>query len=306
MDEALDRWPELPFARWEDTQATLHMWCQVVGKVKLKLTPFLNEWWNVALFVTARGMTTGLIPYGRGAFQVDFDFMNHSLAILTDAGVSEVTALGPRSVAEFYRDFMARLKAAGIDVAIDPVPTEVPAPVPFDVDHTHASYDADSVNRFWRILLQTDLALQRFRSSFVGKSSPIHFFWGSFDLAYTRFSGRPAPKPEGAPHFFQLAEDQENIAFGFWPGNANMAGTRLGEPAFYSYIYPAPGGYSRATVHPAGAHFNAALGEFILPYGDVRQAASPNDHLLTFFQSAYQVAADLAGWDRPALERQAG
>jgi len=279
------------------------MWTQIVGKVKLELAPFLNEWWNVTFQVTARGMSTGLIPYRDRAFQVDFDFIDHNLSIHTDDGIVKAMSLVPRTVADFYGDFMDTLHAIGIEVAINPIPTEVLDPISCDVNRTNSSYDPDPVHRWWCIQVQTAKVLQRFRSPFAGKSSPIHFFWGSFDLSYTRFSGRPAPVPEGAPSFFQIAEDQENIAFGFWPGMTNFAGVTLGEPAFYSYIYPAPDGYSEASVRPGVAYFDRSLGEFILRYEDIRRAESPEEEILTFFQSAYETAATLAGWDRNALER---
>ena len=295
-------WPELPYEAWEDTLDTLHMWTQVVGKVKLALAPFLNEWWQVAFHITARGMTTGLIPYGDGAFTVDFDFIDHNLVVLTDDGGRKTLSLMPRSVADFYREFMAMLAALGIAVTIDPMPVEVPDPIPFDVDVGHASYDAGAVNRWWRIQVQTARVLQRYRSSFMGKSSPIGFFWGSFDLNATRFSGRPAPLPEG-PRFAQLAEDQENVACGFWPGNPSRPGQPASEPAFYASAYPQPDGFAEAPVQPEAAYFDSALGEFILPYEAARHAPQPETAVLQFFQSVYESAADLAGWDREGLER---
>lgn len=297
------RWPPLPWEEWKDTCETLHMWTQIVGKVKLELAPFLNEWWEVAFPLTARGMTTGLIPYQDRAFQVDFDFVDHNLFIRTDDGVTKALSLIPRSVADFYDDFMATLRAIGIEVTINPLPSEVPNPIPCDVNRVHSSYDPDPVNRWWRIQVQIEKVLQRYRSTFVGKSSPIHFFWGSFDLSHTRFSGRPAPKAKGMPRFFQIAEDQENIASGFWPGNPNAAGMTLGEAAFYSYIYPAPEGYSEASVQPKAAHFDQTFGEFILRYEDLRRAEAPEEDLLAFFQSTYEAAANLAGWDRSTLEK---
>ena len=279
------------------------MWTQIVGKVKLELSPFLNEWWNVTFEVTARGMTTGLIPYRDRAFQIDFDFVDHNLFIHTDGGATKTMALVPRTVADFYGDFLDILASTGIEVTINPVPTEVPNPISCDTDRVHSSYDPDFVNRWWRIQVQTAKVLQRFRSPFVGKSSPIQFFWGSFDLSYTRFSGRPATKLEGVPRFFQIAEDQENAAFGFWPGNPNAAGVALGRPAFYSYMFPAPAGYGEAKVRPEAARFDGSLGEFVLAYDDVRQAESPEEEMLAFFQSTYEAGANLAGWDRAALER---
>jgi hypothetical protein len=298
-----DRWPALPWDDWKNTCETLHMWTQVVGKVKLELAPFLNEWWQVAFALTARGMTTGLIPYRGSAFQVEFDFIDHNLLIQSDGGITKSLALAPRTVADFYGDFMDTLNAIGIEVSINPLPSEVPNPIPFDQNQVNRSYDPDPVNRWWRIQVRTENVLQRYRSTFVGKSSPIHFFWGSFDLNTARFSGRPAPAPEGMPRFFQVAEDQENVACGFWPGNPNAAGVTFGEPAFYSYVYPSPDGYSDVSVQPSAAHFDKNLGEFILRYEDVRQSDSPEEDLLAFFQSTYEAAADLAGWDRGRLEK---
>jgi hypothetical protein len=302
--DARDRaWPPLPYADWKETLDTLHMWMQVVGKVKLELTPFLNEWWNVALFPTARGMTTGLIPYRERAFTIDFDFITHNLRILTDDGGEKELSLLPRSVAAFYREVMAMLAALDIEVTIDPLPTEVPNPIPCDTNEVNFSYDPDPVTRWWRIQVQTTKVLEQYRSSFVGKSSPVNFFWGSFDLNATRFSGRPAPLPEG-PRFYQLAEDQENVACGFWPGNPNMAGLTPGEPAFYMYIYPEPRGFREAPVRPSASFYDSRLGELILHYEDVRRAEAPEAMLLEFFQSAYEAAAELAGWDRATLERR--
>jgi len=300
--EAVAAWPPLPWDEWKETCETLHMWTQVVGKVKLELTPFLNEWWEVAFHVTPRGLTTGLIPCGDRAFAVDFDFTTHNLFVRTSDDRTKALALLPRSVADFYREFMAALHALGIEVAINTTPVEVPHPIPFDQDHQHAAYDPAPVHRWWRILVLTTEVLQRFRSSFVGKSSPINFFWGSFDLSETRFSGKPATPPQG-PRFYQLGEDQENFACGFWPGNPTAAGVTLGAPAFYAYIYPEPAGFKEATIQPAAASYDPKLGEFILPYEDARRAPSPAQAILDFFQSSYAAAAALAGWDRATLER---
>lgn len=300
MDE---RWPALPYESWSDTCETVHLWMQIVGKTKLALTPFLNEWWEVAFHLTASGMTTGLIPYRDRAFEIEFDFHEHDLAIRTSDRRTAVMSLAPCPVAEFYAEFMDALRGLEIEVAIDPMPVEIPDPVPLDTDREHASYDPDFVYRWWRIQLETVKVLQRFRAGFVGKSSPIHFFWGSFDLSHTRFSGRPAPMAQGVPRFFQLAEDQENYACGFWPGNANSAGVTLGGPAFYAYAYPKPDGFEVAQVRPNAAEYDAELGEFVLPYEAVRQSGSPERTLLAFFQSTYEAAATLGGWDRGALER---
>ena len=301
-ERTTETWPALPLEEWRETQATLHLWTQVVGKVKLELTPFLNEWWNVAFGVTPRGLTTGPIPAGGGAFAVDFDFVDHALLVRVSDGSSAVLALIPRSVADFYAEFLAALRALGIEVAIDPRPVELPDPIPFDVDHEHASYDPEPVQRWWRIVVQTEQALQRFRSPFVGKSSPVHFFWGSFDLAATRFSGRPAVPPAGTPRFLRLAETQENFSCGFWPGNATMTGLALGEPAFYAYAYPAPPGFETASVRPAAAAYDPSFGEFLLRYEDARRAAAPEQAILGFFRSVYEAAATLGEWDRLALE----
>ena len=298
-----EHWPPLPLSQWQDTQETLHLWTQIVGKVKLKLTPFQNEWWNVAFASTPRGLTTGLIPSDAGAFAVDFDFIDHMLFIRDSTGRTESMPLVPRTVADFYAKFMETLGTMGIDVTINPVPTEIPDPIPCDIDHAHCTYDPEFVHRWWTIQLGIDLVLQRYRSTFAGKSSPVNFFWGSFDLSTTRFSGRPAPPPEGAPRFLQLAEQRENFACGFWPGNVTLSGVTLGEPALYSYIYPEPTGFSEATVRPTAARYEPGLGQFLLPYEEVRHADAPADAMLEFFQSTYRAAATLAAWDRQALEQ---
>ena len=296
-------WPALPFGAWRETQATLHLWTQVVGKVKLELSPFLNEWWNVAFALTPRGLTTGTIPAGDTMFAVDFDFVDHTLFIRTSDGRTRSMPLIPRSVAAFYAEFLAMLRGLNIDVAINPLPVEIPDPISCEVDTEHDAYDPEPVVRFWRIMLQTEQVLQRFRSSFAGKSSPIHFFWGSFDLSHTRFSGRPASQPADWPRFLRIAEEQENYACGFWPGNATMSGVEFGGPAFYAYCFPAPAGFAEAAARPAAAYFDQNLGEFILRYDDVRRAADPEQALLDFFRSTYEAAATLGGWDRQALER---
>jgi uncharacterized protein DUF5996 len=279
------------------------MWLQVVGKVKLELAPFLNEFWQVAFHLTARGMTSGRIPFGKRTFQVDFDFVDHNLSIVTDDGQRKAMSLVPRTVADFYAEFMAALFALGIDLTINTMPAEIANPIACDVDRVNQSYDPDPVNCWWRIQLQTAQVLDVFRSSFVGKSSPINFFWGSFDLSHTRFSGRPAPKPAG-PLFFQLAEDQENFACGFWPGNPNMAGQTPGGAAFYAYAYPEPDRFKQASLRPSQAHYDAQLGEFVLLYDDVRTSDSPDRLILEFFQTAYEAAATLANWDRAKLEAE--
>jgi hypothetical protein len=298
-----ETWPALPLEAWRETQETLHLWTQVAGKVKLELSPFWNEWWNVAFSVTPRGLTTGTIPAGLGAFAIDFDFVDHTLFVRASDGRTRAMPLIPRSVAGFYAELLAMVRALGIEVAINPISVELPAPIACDLDTAHASYDPESVARWWRIVVQTEQILQRYRSSFVGKSSPINFFWGSFDLSTTRFSGRPASPPAGAPRFLQLAEDQENVACGFWPGNATMSGVAVGEPAFYAYVYPEPPGFAAAPVRPAAAYYDPSLGEFLLRYDDARRADSPEQAILEFFQSTYEAAATLAAWDRTALER---
>lgn len=295
-------WPALPFDEWCDTQATLHRWLQIVGKVKLAQSPFLNEWWNVAFAVTARGLTTGPIPHNGGVFDIEIDFIVHELDIRAADGRITTLPLRPRSVADFHQEFFAALDALGIDVTITPNPVEIAHhAIPFQEDRMHAAYDAGAVHRWWRILLRTETVLQRYRTGFAGKSSPIMFFWGSFDLTTVRFSGRPATPPEGAPRFLQLAEDQENIACGFWPGNANYAGVTLGEPAFYAYIYPEPQGFREARGHPDAAAYHPELGQFIFPYSQVRDLPDPGAGILTFFESVYEAAATLGDWDIDAL-----
>lgn len=298
------QWPTLPYDEWQATQATLHRWMQIVGKVTLEGTPFLNEWWNVGLTVTSRGMTTPLIPYGQEAFTIAFDFIDHTLSIDVTDGRTGRLPLRPQSVASFYLEFFNTLEALGIDMPINPMPVEIVDPVSLDFDEGNDAYDADAVYRWWCILFQTEKVLQRYRSSFAGKSSPVLFFWGSFDLAATRFSGHPASLPPGAPRFMQLAEDQENIAVGFWPGNDNYAGVPLGEPAFYAYIFPEPPGFKQATIRPAEAAYRPELGQFLLPYEAVRQAPAPEGMILDFFQSVYDAGSSLAGWDRPRLEME--
>ncbi len=300
---ATTAWPALPLDEWRATQETLHRWTQIVGKLKLALTPFLNEWWNVALHLTGRGLTTGPMSYGDRSIEVSFDFVDHNLVIATSDGAVTTQSLAPRAVADFYNEFFAALRALGIEVAINPMPVEIADPVSFARDREHATYDADAAHRWWRVLLQTETVLQRYRAPFAAKSSPVLFYWGSFDLSATRFSGKPAPPlPAGTPRFFQLAEDQENIAVGFWPGNTSAAGVTLGEPAFYGYIFPEPDGFKAATVRPEAAFYHPRLGQFILPYEAARQTADPSSTILAFYQSVYEVAVTRAGWDRGALE----
>jgi len=293
-------WPTLPLASWQDTCETLHMWTQVVGKVRLALTPLVNHWWNVPLYVTARGLTTSRIPYEARAFELRFDFLAHQLVLETSEGTVKTLALRPQSVADFYRKCMDLLRSAGIEVRIWKMPVEVPNPIPFDQDTAHASYDAEKVEKFWRILLSVAAVFQEFRSEFIGKVSPVHFFWGSFDLAVTRFSGRRAPERPGADAITREAYSHEVSSVGFWPGSANGP-----DAAFYSYAAPAPEGFGAAPVRPAAARFDASLGEFLLMYDDVRASASPSGDLLAFCRSTYEAAAQLAKWDRASLERTA-
>ena len=296
-------WPALPLTEWADTYATLHMWTQIVGKTRLALAPMANHWWQVPLYVTPRGLTTSAIPYRERTFDVDFDFLDHTLAIQVSDGARHEVPLGPRSVADFYAEYVAALHSLGLDVRIMPTPVEVPVAIPFAEDREHASYNADAANRWWRILVQADRVLERFRSRFVGKTSPTHFFWGSFDLAQTRFSGRRAPRHGGGapncPDYVMVeAYSHECSSVGFWPGSGAVA-----EPAFYAYAYAAPEGYSTRAVRPDAAFYRGDMGEFILPYDAVRNATSPDDVLLDFCQSTYDAAADLAHWDRDALDR---
>ena len=297
-DAAREIWPALPYEAWKDSLDTLHMWTQIVGKVKLELVPFLNEWWQVAFTVTARGLTTSTIPFGRRVFQVDFDFIDHRLDIHVSDGTSRSIPLLPRSVADFYQEFMAALRSLGLGVTITTNPVEVENTIPFDQDHVHASYDPAYITRCWRILLQVDRLLQAYRTPFVGKSSPVLFWWGSFDLSETRFSGRPAPKREWPARWMALGADQEQASAGFWPGSG-----KLQAPAFFAYTYPEPPGCPDATIRPDAGFYHPDLSEFILPYDEVRLSPSPDQMILDFFQSTYEVGATLAGWDRATLER---
>jgi hypothetical protein len=293
-------WPALPLEQWEATYRTLHMWTQIVGKIRLALSPLENHWWNTALYVNTRGLTTSPIPYHGGAFEIQFDFVHHRLELQTSARTSDsarVLALSPKSVAAFYRELLSLLREVGIDVQINPKPQEIPNPIPLDKDDTHASYDPEYANRLWRILLSTDIVLQEFRARFIGKSSPVHFFWGSFDLCCTRFSGRRAPPRKGI--ITSEAYSHECISVGWWPGGADVAG-----PAFYAYTAPEPPGCGEQPVRPASALYQSKLREFLLMYDDVRSATSPRDEILEFAQSTYEAGANLAGWDRGALERK--
>jgi hypothetical protein len=304
VNGASNHWPALPFAEWKDTAVTLHMWTQVVGKIRLTLSPWTNHSWHVTLYVTARGLTTSPIPHGLATFEIRFDFIDHQLRILKSDGAGRTIELKPQSVAKFYEAVMKGLRDLGLPVTIHTMPNEIENPVPFEQDEQHHAYDREYANRFWRVLLQSDRVFKEFRSRFCGKCSPVHFFWGSFDLAVTRFSGRPAPPhPGGVPHLpdeiTREAYSQEVSSLGFWPGNAAMP-----TPVFYSYAYPEPPGFSGAKVQPDAAFYEPKLREFILPYEAVRDAEQPDEVLLDFAQSAYDAASQLGKWDRAALEEK--
>jgi hypothetical protein len=287
-----DAWPALPFAEWRDTKETLHMYTQVIGKLRLALSPPEPEWAHVALYVDARGLTSGPIPYEGMVFQADFDFIEHALSIRTSDGGCHRIALVPRSVAEFYDMVMRGLRALGVEVAISTMPQEVPDPTPFPEDEIHDSYDAAAVNRFWRALVHADRVLRVHRADFRGRSSPVHFFWGTFDMAYTRYSGREAAPPANAGVILRRSADAEEICAGFWPGD-----DRYPRPAFYAYAYPKPEGLERAEIRPRAAAWNEQIGEFLLDYDDIRSRPDPGDDLLAFVRSTYDAGASLAGWD---------
>jgi Family of unknown function (DUF5996) len=292
---SLERWPPLPLHEWRDTYRTLHMWTQIAGKIRMALCPPLNHWWHVTLYVNSRGLTTGPVPYPPGIFEIQFDFQKHELSISTSEGSGASRPLRAESVADFYRGVFEALASLGISVEIDLKPQEVADAVPFDRDIANCSYDAESSHRFWRILISSAKVLERFRAKFVGKCSPVHFFWGSFDLACTRFSGRPAPPRNGV--ISGPAYSDEVCSAGFWPGGGAIDG-----PAYYAYIVPKPAGIENQSVRPAAASWNPQLSEFILMYDDVRRAESPEQYLYEFLESTYDVGARLAKWDRPRLE----
>jgi hypothetical protein len=297
-------WPELPLEGWKDTFETLHMWTQIVGKVRLRLSPWINHSWHATLYVTASGLTTSPIPYQNRMFEIAFDFLRQHVVLTASDGATAGFALEPQSVATFHRRLMDALATMGVQVRITRRPNEVPDPIPFDQDELHKSYDREAAHRFWRILVQAERVFTRFRAGFIGKCSPVHLFWGAADLAVTRFSGRRAPEhPGGIPNLpdrvTREAYSHEVSSCGFWPG-----GGPVPYPAFYSYAYPAPGGFATAAVRPPGAFYSTDLGEFILPYDVVRTAEEPDATLLAFLQSTYEAAADLAQWDRSALERR--
>jgi hypothetical protein len=291
-------WPALPLKEWADTCETLHMWTQIVGKLRLALCPLTNHWWEVPLYVNSVGLTTSPIPYNRGVFEVQFDFIRHHLSIQTSQGANRLIQLAPKSVADFYEEVMTALRSLGIEVNIWTMPVEVPNPIAFDKDTVHNSYNQEYANRFWRALIAADAVFKDFRSLFTGKVSPVHFFWGSFDLAVTRFSGRKAPAREGADAITREAYSHEVISAGFWPGSGDIK-----DAAFYAYSAPEPQGYGQAKVQPASAFYHPGMHEFFLMYDDVRKAASPRQTLLDFLESTYDAAADLGKWNREELER---
>ena len=294
-----EAWPALPYAEWKSTCDTLHMWMQIVGKVKLALTPLLNDWWNVAFTVTPRGLTSSIIPFARRAFEVEFDFIDHYLTISASDGSSRRMQFVPRPVADFFQEFIRHLEELDIHIEINTLPVEVDNPIRFEDDHVHAAYDPLYAHRWWRILVSICSLMERYRSPFVGRSSPVHFFWGSFDLATSRYSGRTAPRREWPARWMAIAGEYEYALAGFWPGNQ-----RLPEPAFVAYTYPEPPGYRLARIQPDAAYFHADLGEFILPYEKVRVAADPDQLVLEFYRGAYDIGATLAAWDRSRLERR--
>lgn len=302
MPSQPERWPNLPLEEWKDTYETLHRWLQIIGKVRLQQTPWVNHSWHVTLYPTARGLTTSAMRHGERMFQIDFDFLDHRLHIVaSDGGTAEV-ALRPRSVADLYRELMAKLADLGLPVRIHTKPNEIEDATPFDQDETHASYDPEYANRWWRVVAQSACVLQQFRARFLGKSSPVHFFWGSFDLAVTRFSGRRAPPhPGGVPNLpdwvVREAYSHEVSSLGFWPG-----GGPAPFPLFYAYAYPEPAGFASAKVRPEAATYHAGLREFVLPYEEVRKARSRDAVLLEFAESTYEAAAEHGHWDRRAVE----
>jgi len=298
-----NHWPSLPLDQWQSTYETLHLWSQIVGKIRLSQAPWVNHSWHVPLYVTARGLTTSTIPHGTRAFEIDFDFVGHRLLIRVSDGTERELALRPQSVADFHKQLLAELDTLGLGVVIHGKPCEVEVAIPFAEDHQHASYDPEYANRFWRVLVQADRVFQQFRARFIGKNSPVHYFWGSCDLAVTRFSGRPAPRHPGGianlPDWIaREAYSHEVSSAGFWPGGGPHP-----FPLFYSYAYPEPEGYNAMKVQPEAAFYSSELREFILPYDAVREAASPDRMLLDFLQSTYEAAANLGQWERPALER---
>jgi len=301
-----DAWPELPYPAWKETYETLHLWTQIVGKIRCAQTPWLNQSWHVPLYVGPRGLTTTLIPNGHLSFEIEFDFLDHKLVVMTVSGARTAIDLKPQTVADFFTTLMAALAELGIQIRISEFPCEIPGAIAFSKDRTHAAYDGEYAQRFWRVLVEADRVLKQFRTGFLGKCSPVHFFWGSFDLAVTRFSGRRAPlHPGGVPglsdEVVREAYSHEVSSAGIWPG-----GGGIDYPAFYSYAYPEPDGFKNAKVSPKGAFYSETLREFILPYDVVRTAADPDVSLLAFLQSTYEAAASTGNWDRAALECEVG
>lgn len=301
ISDASSCWPAIRLADWKDTYATLHLWTQIVGKIRLELTPKLNHWWNVPLYVSSRGLNTAMIPYGERHFEMEFDFFDHKLVIRTSDPRTASVALAPRSVADFYKEVMSALRSLDIEVQIWKMPVEIANPIPFDEDTVHAAYDGEQAQQFWRILLSVDAVFKVFRSQFIGKSSPVHFFWGSFDLALTRFSGRRAPErtdPDPVLRkIMQEAYSHEVISAGWWPGSGEIE-----EAAFYCYAAPAPSGFAEQPARPSKAFYHSGIGEFLLMYDNVRLAKSPTTALLDFLQSTYEAGARTGNWDRAALE----
>jgi hypothetical protein len=293
----METWPALPYDAWRDTRDTLHLWTQIVGKVKLELCPFLNQWWEISSHLTARGLNTGPIPWQGESFEIDLDFIDHRLSVRVSDGRVEEIPLEPRTVADFYHLFMHTLTSLGINVAISTMPAEMPNGIPFEQDTTHASYDKAFVHHWWRIMLATGRVMEQFRTPFHGKSSTVQFFWGGFDLDATRFNGKSATPPSYGGRIMKYGENEENFAIGFWPG-ANQ----FPHAAFYAYMSPTPNKIEEAHIHPDAAHFDTTLGEFVLLYDDMRSTSAPEETLSTFFQSTYEACANLAGWDRATLE----
>ena len=293
------KWPDLPWGEWAETADTLHMWTQIVGKTRLALTPLQNHWWNVPLYVTARGLGTSAMACGDDVLDIEFDFVAHVLHLRLGSGAEKTMKLQPRTVADFYREYMECLRALGVSVKIDPMPCEMATPIRFDLDTEHKSYDADYAHRFWQVLVNAEAVFRAWGTGFLGKVSPVHFFWGSFDLAVTRFSGRPAPPRPGADSIQREAYSHEVISAGFWPGNGGY-----GAASFYCYAAPVPDGLAERKVRPDAAGWDKALGEYIFKYDAVLKEASPEGAVREFVESAYAAAADLAKWDRAALERR--
>ncbi|MDQ1411333.1 MAG: hypothetical protein QOJ41_3068 [Acidobacteriaceae bacterium] len=295
------RWPALPLAEWKDTYATLHMWTQIVGKIRLALSPPINHFWGTTFYVTARGLTTSPMPYSKGTVEINFDFIAHTLEIITSLGETRSFRLVPRTVAEFYFELMSALHSLGIDAKVWTMPVEVPRPVRFNLDEAHSSYDSEYAHRFWQVLVSVDTVLREFRSRFIGKASPVHFFWGSFDLAATRFSGRRAPERPDADYITKEAYSHEVISHGFWPGDGEV----VKDAAFYAYAAPEPAGFKDQRVMPSKAFYSGEKNEFFLMYDELRRSHSPEQALLEFCQSTYEAGANMAKWDRANLERPA-